>query len=69
MSASAPPPPAAEPASYDACARANEKVALRARDAAALASGEKSPEELRIERASFAFPHVRIDLDGVLAFE
>jgi hypothetical protein len=69
MSASAPPRPAAQPGVYDTRARSEEKAALRARDAAALACGEKSPEELRVERATFAFPHVRIDLDSVIAFE
>ena len=43
--------------------RAQEKAASRADDARALASGEKSPEQLRAENSAFAFPRdlVRVD--------
>jgi hypothetical protein len=69
MSGSAPPLPPPDRGVYDPDRRAAEKRALRERDAAALDSREKSPEQLRAERGSFAFPHVRIDLDGIVAFE
>jgi hypothetical protein len=72
MERAVPPDPEPSPetgASYQPAVRAREKQAAREADARALASGEKSPEELRRERGAFAFPHVRIDLDGVIAFE
>ena len=69
MSGSAPPLPLPDQGVHDPHRRAAEKDALRERDAAAVGSGEKSPEKLRQERGSFAFPHVRIDLDGIVAFE
>jgi hypothetical protein len=55
--------------SYQPSARAQEKQAAREADARALVSGETSAEELRRQRGAFAFPLVRIDLDGVIAFE
>lgn len=43
--------------------RAHEKAASREADARALASGEKSREQLRAENGAFAFPPDRIRLD------
>lgn len=44
-----------EPDGYDAAQREREKAASRAADARALASGEKSPEQLRRESLAFSF--------------
>jgi hypothetical protein len=49
---------------FDPRARAEEKQHSREDDRLALERGEKTLEELRRENGSFAFPHVRIDLDG-----
>jgi len=43
--------------------RAQEKVASRAADVEALASGAKSREQLREENGSFAFPANRVRID------
>ena len=43
------------------CAR--EKAASREADARALASGEKSREELRAENGAFGFPPERVRVD------
>ena len=40
--------------------RADEKQVARDRDARALAQGQKSREQLRSERSTFAFPRGRI---------
>ncbi len=45
---------------YDAAARAREKAASRADDARAIASGEKSVEQVNRDNAAFAFPGARI---------
>jgi hypothetical protein len=45
---------------YDPIARAAEKQASRDADAAALASGEKTVEQLRKENGAFAFPNTKI---------
>jgi hypothetical protein len=37
--------------------RPHEKSESRSKDASALANGEKSPEQLRLENAAFAFPN------------
>jgi hypothetical protein len=42
--------------------RGREKAASREIDARALASGEKSREQLRVENGAFAFPRARIRL-------
>lgn len=43
--------------------RAREKQASRDADEQALASGEKTREQLRIENGAFAFPRERIRID------
>jgi hypothetical protein len=43
--------------------RVREKAASREADARAVASGEKSHEELRAENAAFAFPPERVRID------
>ena len=50
----------------DPVARANEKALSRAEDARALATGEKSLEDLQRENGAFAFPRrvIRIDFSG-----
>ena len=53
-----------EPEPLDPAERAREKQRSRADDARALASGEKSREELRRENGHFAFRNVRISLRG-----
>ena len=45
---------------YDVAGRAREKVSSREEDERAMSSGEKSPEQLRRENASFAFANARI---------
>jgi hypothetical protein len=52
---------------YSAIQRAAEKAASREADARALASGEKTREQLRAENGAFAFPRerVRVDLSRV----
>jgi hypothetical protein len=62
-------PSSGEPGSYRPQARADEKQRAREADERALAAGGMSPEELGRERGAFVFPHVRVDLDGVLSFE
>lgn len=47
----------------DLVARAQEKAASREADARALASGEKSQEQLRAENSAFAFPRNRVVVD------
>jgi len=44
--------------------RAREKQRSREDDARALASGEKSPEELQRENGHFVFPKVRVSARG-----
>ena len=46
------------PEYFDPAERAAEKAASRAEDARAIAAGEKTPEQVRRENASFAFPGV-----------
>jgi hypothetical protein len=47
----------------NAAARAQEKAASREADARALASGEKSREQLRVENSAFGFPRERVRID------
>jgi hypothetical protein len=42
------------------CVRSREKQAARDQDAADLASGKKTSEQLRVENGAFAFPPGRI---------
>ena len=46
------------PEYFDPAERAAEKAASRAEDARAIAAGEKTPEQVRRENTSFAFPGV-----------
>jgi hypothetical protein len=55
---------AKEPERFDAKERAREKQRSREEDARALASGEKSPEELQPENGHFSFPNARISVRG-----
>ena len=48
------------PQMFDAAERAREKAFSRAEDERAISSGEKSPDQLRRENASFAFADARI---------
>jgi hypothetical protein len=48
--------------------RAQQKQREREEDARALASGEKTREQLRAERGAFAFPNTRLRLDLVKLF-
>ena len=56
------------PEMLDPVQRAAEKASSREADERALASGEKSAEQLRLENGAFAFPpsRIRIDLSGKL---
>jgi hypothetical protein len=49
---------------FDPHAGAEEKQRSREEDRLALERGDKTVDELRRENGVFAFPHVRIDLDG-----
>jgi hypothetical protein len=53
---------AKEPARFDPKDRAREKQRSRDEDARALASGEKSPEQLQRENGHFSFPNARVIL-------
>ena len=53
-----------EPGRFDPKERAREKQRSREEDARALASGEKSPQELQHENGHFSFPNARISLRG-----
>ncbi len=55
---------AKEPERFDPKERAREKQRSREEDARALASGEKSPEELQRENGHFSFPNARVSLRG-----
>ena len=57
-------PMAQEPDRLNPDERAREKQRSRAEDARALASGEKSRDELRRENGHFAFRNVRVSLRG-----
>jgi hypothetical protein len=48
---------------YNASERAREKALAREADAQALASGEKTREQLRDENRAFAFPRGRVRVD------
>lgn len=48
---------------HSASQRAAEKAASREADARALASGEKTREQLRAENGAFAFPRERVRID------
>jgi len=60
---------AMDPDRFDAQERAREKQASRDADARALASGEKSRDDLRRENGHFAFPKVRVSLRGAKPLE
>jgi hypothetical protein len=47
----------------NAAERAREKEASREMDARALASGEKSREQLRSENSAFGYPRDRVRID------
>jgi hypothetical protein len=55
---------AQQPERLDPEERAREKQRSREEDARALASGNKSREELRRENGHFAFPNVRVSARG-----
>lgn len=48
---------------YNAAERAREKALSREADARALASGEKTREQLHAENSAFAFPPERVRID------
>jgi hypothetical protein len=54
---------------FDPKQRAREKQRSREEDARALASGEKSRDELRRENGHFVFPNVRISARGTRPLE
>jgi hypothetical protein len=58
-----------EPERFDPKERARDKQHSREEDARALASGEKSREELRRENGHFVFPNARISLRGCKPLE
>jgi len=60
---------AMEPDRFDAQERAREKQASRDADARALASGEKSRDDLLRENGHFVFPKVRVSLLGAKPLE
>jgi hypothetical protein len=60
---------AKEPERFDPKERAREKQRFRDEDARALASGEKSREQLRRENGHFAFLNVRISARGTKPLE
>lgn len=60
---------AEEPERFDPKERTREKQRSREEDARALASGEKSPEELHRENGHFSFPNARISLRGCKPLE
>jgi hypothetical protein len=60
---------AEEPERLDPKERAREKQRSREEDAQALASGEKSREQLRRENGHFVFPNVRISARGAKPLE
>ena len=57
--------PSEKAAPFDFAARAHEKAESRARDAAALASSEKSAEQLRRENSAFGNSKFRVDMSHV----
>jgi len=60
---------AKEPDRPDPQERAREKQLSREADARALASGEKSRDDLRRENGHFAFRNVRVSLRGAKPLE
>lgn len=60
---------AKEPERFDPKERAREKQRSREEDARALASGEKSPEQLQRENGHFSFPNARVTLRGTKPLE
>jgi hypothetical protein len=54
---------------FDPKERAREKQLSREEDARALASGEKSREQLQRENGHFVFPNVRISARGAKPLE
>jgi hypothetical protein len=57
--------PAAEQRNRALAKRGRVKAMPRARDEESLASGEKTPQELRRENANFAWLNVRLDVSGI----
>ena len=55
---------ARDPERFDPKERAREKQRSREEDARALASGEKSREQLQRENGHFSFPNARVSLRG-----
>jgi hypothetical protein len=49
--------------------RAREKQRSREADARALASGEKSREQLQRENGHFSFPNARVSMQGIKPLE
>lgn len=49
-----------DPKVFDPAERAREKASSRAEDERVVATGEKSPEQIRRENASFAFAGAKI---------
>jgi len=62
-------PMARELERFDPKERAREKQLSREEDARALASGEKSREQLQRENGHFVFPNVRISARGAKPLE
>jgi CHASE3 domain sensor protein len=60
---------ARHPHLLDPVERAREKQRSREEDARALASGEKSSEQLQRENGHFSFPNARISLRGTKPLE
>jgi hypothetical protein len=58
-----------EPERFDPQERAREKQRSRDADSRALASGEKSRDDLRRENGHFAFRNVRVSLRGAKPLE
>ena len=60
---------AREPKPLDPSERARDKQRARDEDARALASGEKSQDDLRRENGHFAFPKVHVSPRGAKPLE
>ena len=60
---------AKEPERFNPKERSREKQRSRDEDARALASGEKSREELQRENGHFSFPNARVSLRGAKPLE
>ncbi len=60
---------ARDPERFDPKERAREKQRSRDEDARALASGEKSAEQVQRENGHFSFPNARVSLRGTKPLE